>query len=69
MVATSHSLISGGESIGTDKQGQKIIVEPSSETWDWLDAIAGTLDQDFLDAVLEQPDATERPELDELFSF
>ncbi|HEX3070596.1 MAG TPA: type II toxin-antitoxin system VapB family antitoxin [Thermoanaerobaculia bacterium] len=49
------------------KQGQKIIMEPIPETWDWLDAIAGTLDRDFLDAVLEQPDATERPELDKLF--
>jgi antitoxin VapB len=49
------------------KRRQQIIMEPIPETWDWLDAIAGTLDQDFLDAVLEQPDATERPELDKLF--
>jgi antitoxin VapB len=49
------------------KRGRQIILEPIPETWSWLDAIAGTLDHDFLDAVLEQPDATERPELDKLF--
>jgi antitoxin VapB len=49
------------------KRGQQIIMEPVPETWDWLDAIAGTLDQDFLDAVREQPAAAERPELDKLF--
>jgi antitoxin VapB len=49
------------------KRGQQIIMEPIPESWDWLDAIAGTLDQDFLDAALEQPDAAERPELDKLF--
>jgi hypothetical protein len=41
--------------------------EPVPDTWDWLDAIAGTLDEDFLAAVLEQPPAVERPELDQLF--
>ena len=49
------------------KRGQQIIMEPIPETWDWLDAIAGTLDQDFLDAALEKPATPERPELDKLF--
>jgi antitoxin VapB len=49
------------------KRGQQIIMEPVPENWDWLDAIAGTLDQDFLDAALEQPEPAERPELDNLF--
>ena len=49
------------------KRGRQIIMEPVPETWDWLDAIAGTLDQDFLDAAREQPDEAERPELDNLF--
>jgi len=25
------------------------------DSWDWLDAVAGTLDEDFLKAVLENP--------------
>lgn len=49
------------------RRGRQIIMEPIPETWDWLDAIAGTLDQDFLEAAQEQPDAAERPELDKLF--
>jgi hypothetical protein len=43
-------------------------LDSSSDRWDWLDAIAGTLDEDFLDAALEQPPYVERPELDRLFS-
>lgn len=48
-------------------QGKAIILEPVPETWNWLDAIAGTLDQDFVDAVKEQPQPVERPDLDKLF--
>jgi hypothetical protein len=32
------------------------------DSWEWLDAIAGTLDEDFLNAVLEKPtDETSAP--------
>jgi len=41
--------------------------EPIPDTWDWLDAVAGTFDEDFLDAVMEQPPLIERLELDQLF--
>jgi len=44
-----------------------VILEPVAEDWSWLDAIAGKLDGDFVEAVNEQPAPQERPELDELF--
>ncbi len=49
------------------KRGKEIILEPVPDTWSWLDAIAGTLDEDFVEAVQEQPQATERPEIEKLF--
>jgi antitoxin VapB len=48
-------------------RGKGIILEPVPDTWSWLDAIAGTLDEDFVEAVKEQPQATERPEIEKLF--
>ena len=41
--------------------------EPVPEDWAWLDALAGTLDDDFVDAVNEQPPEQERPVLDSFF--
>ena len=38
-----------------------------ADDWSWLDAIAGKLDDDFVQAVNEQPQRQERPALDELF--
>jgi hypothetical protein len=37
------------------ERGAGIILEPVPDTWIWLDAIAGTLDKDFVEAVREQP--------------
>ncbi|HYM61939.1 MAG TPA: type II toxin-antitoxin system VapB family antitoxin [Thermoanaerobaculia bacterium] len=50
------------------RRGKTIILEPIPDTWSWLDAIAGTLDKDFVDAAQEQPQAAERPELEKLFA-
>lgn len=49
------------------RRGKAIVLEPLPETWSWLDAIAGTLDDDFVEAVQEQPQTTEGPALDKLF--
>lgn len=43
------------------------MVEPLSDDWAWLDAMVGKLDDDFVQAVNEQPDQQERPALEELF--
>jgi antitoxin VapB len=56
-----------GREVRLRRRGNGIILEPVAETWDWLDAIAGTLDEDFVEAVKEQPPAAERPELEKLF--
>jgi len=49
------------------RQGSKVILEPIAEDWAWLEAMPGELDEDFVQAVLEQPPEQERPELDDLF--
>jgi antitoxin VapB len=49
------------------QRGNGIILEPIPDTWSWLDAIAGTLDEDFVEAVQERPQPAERPELETLF--
>ena len=45
------------------RRGRAIVLEPVPESWEWLDALAGEVDEDFVSAVREQPQATERPEL------
>jgi len=49
------------------KRGKAIILEPVPDTWSWLDDLVGKLDEDFVKAVQEQPQATERPEIEKLF--
>lgn len=48
-------------------QGKALVLEPVAETWAWLDAIGGGLDEDFVEAVKEQPRPAERPGLAKLF--
>lgn len=50
------------------RRGNAVILEPVTRNWAWLDEIAGPLDADFLEAVNEQPEEQERPQLDRLFS-
>ena len=49
------------------RHGNAVVLEPISGDWDWLDAIVGKLDQDFVAAVNEEPKQQERPALDKLF--
>lgn len=56
-----------GEEVRIRRHGHAVILEPVAESWDWLDAIAGQLDADFVQAAEEQPKEQERPELDKLF--
>ena len=56
-----------GQAVRITRRGKAIVLEPIPESWDWLDDLAGSLDKDFVDAVQEQPEATERPALDRLF--
>jgi len=46
------------------RHGNAVILEPIAHDWDWLDAVTGPLDQDFVVAVAEQPAQQDRPALD-----
>ena len=56
-----------GREVRIARRGSAIVLEPVPETWEWLDAIAGALDGDFVEAANEQPEPTERPALEKLF--
>jgi antitoxin VapB len=56
-----------GKEVHIRRHGGAVILEPLVEDWAWLDEIAGRLDEDFVEAVNEQPELQERPALDELF--
>jgi antitoxin VapB len=56
-----------GEEVRIRRHGNAVILEPVAEDWTWLDSIVGQLDEDFVQAVNEQPEQQERPALDELF--
>jgi antitoxin VapB len=49
------------------RRGRTILLEPVPESWEWLDALAGDVDEDFVSAVREQPEATEWPGLRKVF--
>ena len=46
------------------RRGSAVILEPLAEDWDWLDRLAGDLDEDFDKAATEEVKGQERPELD-----
>lgn len=46
------------------RHGCAIILEPVAQDWGWLDALMGSLDDDFVRAATEQPAGEERPELE-----
>jgi len=56
-----------GKEVRIRRHGSAVILEPVPDDWSWLDAIAGKLDDDFIEAVNEQPQPQDRPALDELF--
>jgi antitoxin VapB len=56
-----------GEEVRIRRHGSAVILEPVAEDWAWLDAIAGKLDEDFVEAVGEGVAEQERPALEKLF--
>jgi len=56
-----------GEEVRIRRRGSAVILEPVGDDWSWLDVIVGKLDDDFVQAVNEQPEQQERPELDDAF--
>lgn len=56
-----------GREVRIRRRGRAIVLEPVPDRWDWLDALAGEVDEDFVSAVREEPEAMERPELGKVF--
>ena len=56
-----------GKEVRIRRHANALILEPVAEDWAWLDAIAGKLDHDFVEAVGEAPDEQKRPALQKLF--
>jgi antitoxin VapB len=56
-----------GEEVRIRRHGSAVILEPVAEDWAWLDAIAGKLDEDFVEAVSEDVAEQKRPALEKLF--
>ncbi len=46
------------------RHGQAVILEPIAADWMWLDALVGSVDEDFEQAAAAKPDQQQRPELD-----
>jgi antitoxin VapB len=56
-----------GEKLRIRRHGSAVILEPLREDWTWLDPLVSKLDDDFVEAVDEQPGQQERPAVDEFF--
>ncbi|MDX2150099.1 MAG: type II toxin-antitoxin system VapB family antitoxin [Bryobacteraceae bacterium] len=56
-----------GPEVSIRRRGRAIVLEPLPETWEWLDDLAGEVDDDMVSAVREKPGPAERPELGEAF--
>lgn len=50
--------------VSIKRRGNAVILEPIPESWVWLDALVGGLDQDFEQAAQEKPREQDRPDLD-----
>jgi len=46
------------------RHGEMLILEPLSHDWAWLEAVVGSVDDDFVDAAEESPAPQSRPNLD-----
>jgi antitoxin VapB len=54
-----------GAEVAIRRDGEKVILEPVRQDWAWLSTL-GPLDQDAIDAALQDVEDQERPELDAL---
>ena len=49
------------------RRGRSIVLEPRPDSWDWLDALAGEVDEDFVSAARERVEEAERRGLGKVF--
>ncbi|HEV2745778.1 MAG TPA: type II toxin-antitoxin system VapB family antitoxin [Allosphingosinicella sp.] len=54
-----------GKEVRISREGERVILEPVEPERDWIDEIAGTLDEDFARAALDRPgpDSYERADI------
>ena len=57
-----------GDEVRIRHQGAAIVLEPIARDWDWLVAVQGPVDDDFVAATVQDVAGQERPGLDELFA-
>lgn len=50
--------------VSIKRRGSAVILEPIPESWDWLGALVGKVDEDFEQAAREKPLPQDRPGLD-----
>jgi len=55
------------EEVRIRKHGDAVVLEPVVKDWAWLDALAGTVSDDFLKEGREQPAMQVRSTLDQAF--
>lgn len=53
-----------GDTVRIRRHGNAVILEPVPQDWGWLEAIIGTVDEDFARAASEQPQDQDRRALD-----
>lgn len=51
------------DEVSIKRRGNAVILEPIPDSWNWLDALVGDIDQDFEQAAQEKPQPQERPDL------
>lgn len=56
-----------GEEVRIRRHGSAVILEPVTDDWAWLDALAGKLNADFVAAATEKPAEQQRPALNAVF--
>jgi antitoxin VapB len=56
-----------GREVRIRRRGGAVVLEPVPDSWEWLDALTGELDDGFVAAVREQPGSAERTELRKVF--
>jgi len=56
-----------GQEVRIRRHENAVILEPLTDNWQWLDEISERLDDDFVQAVNEQPGQQDRPALEKFF--
>ncbi len=52
------------EEVRVRRHGDSLILEPIARDWAWLDAVVGSVDEDFAAAAEAEPSSQSRPSLD-----